>query len=155
MRHSLIRSVRATLGMLMVAASLAACADSAAHSATCVAVPPRSVPGSRMPSVPLTAILTLPKGQPPYPAVILLHGCGGGISFTTWAARLADRGYVSIAPDSYIPRGVSQVCAGLAEQRVLTREDRAGDVFSTALWLRARSEIDGNRIGVVGFSNGG
>jgi dienelactone hydrolase len=109
-----------------------------------------------MPSVPLTAILTLPKGWPPYPAVILLHGCGGCIGLLKIrAARLTDRGYASIAPYSYIPRGVLRVCAGPAEQKVVTPQHRAGDVISAALWLRTRPEIDGNRIGVVGFSGGG
>jgi len=159
MRRLFINTIRATLGMLMVVAgllvesSLAARADSTTHY---VSIPPQNVPGSRMPSTALTAILALPKSQPPYAAVVLLHGCGGGILHPLdWAARLADWGYASIIPDSYTPRGVGRTCAGPAKQRAVTPQDRAGDVISTALWLRTRPEIDGNRIGVVGFSNGG
>jgi dienelactone hydrolase len=152
MPHSLIGRLCATLGTLMVAISPAASRDATNY----VPIPPQSVPGSRMPSTALAAILTLPKGQAPYPAVILLHGCDGGIFYLKdWAARLAEWGYASIIPDSYTARSVNRVCAGPAEQRVVTPQDRAGDVISAALWLRTRPEIDGNRIGVVGFSNGG
>ena len=37
----------------------------------------------------------------------------------------------------------------------MTPQDRAGDVLSAAVWLRARPDIDGGRIGVIGFSHGG
>jgi len=136
---------------LLPIASLAAC-----YPISNVAVPPQNVSGSRMPSKTLDATLVLPTGKPPYPAVILLHGCaGGGRALQKWAERLSDWGYASVTPNSYHPRGVSDVCAGPAEQRAVTPQDRAGDVISTALWLRTRPEIDGNRIGVIGFSNGG
>jgi len=109
-----------------------------------------------MPKRVLPAIVTLPDGKPPYPVVILLHGCGGtGPGLQVWARRLAAWGYASISPDSYTPRGYSRVCSGPAESRAVTPQDRAGDVVSTALWLRTRPEIDRNRIAVVGFSNGG
>lgn len=109
-----------------------------------------------MPSGVLTALLTLPEGKPPYPAVILLHGCGGGITgLQGWGRRLASWGYASVSPDSYTPRGQSRLCSGPAEERAITPQDRVGDVVSTALWLRTQPQIDGNRIAVVGFSNGG
>ncbi len=109
-----------------------------------------------MPKGAIPAILTLPKGKPPYPVVILLHGCGGGITWLqVWAQRLADWGYASVSPDSYRPRGCASVCTGPAETRAITPQDRAGDVVSTALWLRTQPEIDSNNIAVVGFSNGG
>jgi dienelactone hydrolase len=121
-----------------------------------VAIPPQNVPGSRMPTMPLPAILTVPGGKAPFAAIILLHGCAGkAVGLTVWAQRLAEWNYASLIPDSYGPRGVGYNCAGPAEQRAVTPQDRAGDVVSAALWLRTRPEIDGGRIGVIGFSNGG
>jgi dienelactone hydrolase len=135
----------------IVAAFLAGCA-------TYVQIPPQDVAGSRMPKGELPAILTLPDGKPPYPVVILLHGCGGGIAYVhmlVWARRLAAWGYASVIPDSYGPRHYGALCSGPAEARPVTPQDRAGDVISTALWLRTQPRIDGNRIAVVGISNGG
>jgi dienelactone hydrolase len=138
----------------MTVAALLALTSSAL--AQLVAIPPQNVPGSRMPSRPLPAILTMPGGKGPFPAIILLHGCSGHFStLQGWARRLSDWGYASLIPDSYGPRRVDTVCLGPVEQRAVTPQDRAGDVVSAALWLRTRPEIDGAHIGVIGFSNGG
>lgn len=150
----------AVVAATIVASCLASCATPmpthipTPTTSTYVEIPPQNVPGSNMPKGALPAILTLPKGKPPYPAVILLHGCTGHIP-RLWAQRLADWGYASVGPASYTPRGYSRVCSGPAETRAVTPQDRAGDVVSTALWLRTQPEIDSNRIAVVGFSNGG
>ncbi len=152
-----------TIGLVRIIAALSSLivSMSVAAGAEWVQIPPRSVPGSRMPSAPLPAILTLPtqtpaSGKAPFPTIILLHGCSGHYAtLTDWAQRVADWGYASLIPDSHGPRGVGTNCAGPAEQRPVTPQDRAGDVVSAALWLRTRPEIDGARIGVVGFSNGG
>jgi len=130
---------------------LAGCAANMAA----VAVPVQDVPGSRMPPQPIPAVLALPAGTGPFPAVIVLHGCSGRSSAQqVWAERLNSWGYAALIPDSFAPRGVSNVCAPANQPRV-TPQDRAGDVLSAALWLRTQPEIDGTRIGVVGFSHGG
>jgi dienelactone hydrolase len=120
-----------------------------------VAVPVQSVPGSRMPPGPIPAVLALPEGTGPFPAVIVLHGCDGrSASQQVWAQRLNGWGYAALLPDSFAPRGVSDVCAP-ASQPMVTPQDRAGDVLSAALWLRGQPAIDGTRIGVLGLSHGG
>jgi dienelactone hydrolase len=135
--------------LMMASMSLAACASS-------VAIPPQSVPGSRMPTQPLLGEFTLPGGKGPFPAMIVLHGCSGrGPSQDIWAQRLNGWGYAALIPDSYSPRGFTGNCVGLVGQRPITPRARAGDVISAALWLHTRPEIDGARIGVIGFSNGG
>jgi dienelactone hydrolase len=109
-----------------------------------------------MPSQPIPAVFTLPGGEAPFPAIIVLHGCDGpGQGGDIWAERLRGWGYATLVTDSYAPRGVKRVCAGPAEERSVTPQDRAGDVISAALWLRTRPEIDPARIGVIGSSNGG
>ena len=75
-------------------------------------------------------------------------------SIGTWTARLNGWGYAVVAIDSFTPRGVTSVCAP-AKQPLVTAQDRAGDVISTALYLRTVPEIDPARIGVLGLSHGG
>src|SRR5262249_38762659 len=49
----------------------------------------------------------------PYPAVVVLHGCGGISSHSTGIAdRLGSWGYVALAGDSPGPRGISNACGG-------------------------------------------
>ena len=65
----------------------------------------------------LDAVLFRPRGKGPFPAVVLLHGCGGLFKAGTageivardreWALRLQELGYVAILPDSFNPRGVA------------------------------------------------
>ena len=49
----------------------------------------------------------------PYPAVVVLHGCGG---ISSHSAQIADRlgswGYVALAVDSLGPRGIVGQCGG-------------------------------------------
>jgi len=40
-----------------------------------------------------------PKGDGPFPGIVLVHG-GGGAAFQEWAQLWAERGYVSIAMDT-------------------------------------------------------
>src|SRR4029079_7566471 len=55
--------------------------------------------------------LILPSGQPPFPAVIVLHGCNGvSPNARTWARRLASWGYASLILDSFTSRGIKNVC---------------------------------------------
>jgi dienelactone hydrolase len=97
--------------------------------------------------------LILPQGAPPFPAVVVMHGCNGVSSNTrVWARRLASWGYAALIIDSFSSRGLAQVCDG---SRALTGVERARDAFAAAAYLRSRSEIDGLRIGVLGYSHGG
>jgi len=137
------------LGVLLM---LAACATG---QRAAVNFPVQSVPGSRMPAQPLAAILLLPAGPGPFPAIIVLHTCSGrSLLQEDWAARLNAWGYAALIPNSFGPRGVVSVCAP-ANQPLVTAEDRAGDVLAAALWLRQQPQIDGARIGVLGNSHGG
>jgi dienelactone hydrolase len=42
-----------------------------------VAIPPQNVAGATPPEKPLTAVLTLPGGNGPFPAIVVLDGCDG------------------------------------------------------------------------------
>ena len=97
--------------------------------------------------------IVLPEGKPPFPAVIVLHGCNG-ISPSTriWARRLASWGYAALILDSFTPRGIRNVCG---HGMTLSGRDRAADALAGAAYLRTRSDIDPARIGALGYSHGG
>ena len=97
--------------------------------------------------------IILPQGKPPFPAVVVLHGCNGVSPNTrVWARRLASWGYAALIVDSFSARGLRQVCDG---SRALPGPERAMDVFAAAAYLRSRPDIDGGRIGALGYSHGG
>jgi dienelactone hydrolase len=127
----------------------------AAADTLTVSIPVTQIPGSHQPDRPYDATLTLPAGTGRFPAVILLHGCGGeSRSQQFWIDRLTGWGYAVLRLDSFSARGITSVCAPQS-QHLATAADRSGDVLSAALWLRTRPEIDGARIGVLGMSHGG
>jgi dienelactone hydrolase len=101
----------------------------------------------------LTAELSTPRGAGPFPAVILLHGCGGiGASVKEWALWLRHEGYAALVLDSFGGRGLKRLCGGSAE---LTGRMRAPDVFAAAAYLKTLPRIDGKRIAAIGYSHGG
>ena len=62
----------------------------------------------------LTAKLRKPVGDGPFPAVVMLHGCGGpSLHINPWEERLISMGYVTLRVDSFGPRGESNICANV------------------------------------------
>ena len=54
----------------------------------------------------------MPAGRGPFPAVVILHGCGGlSPQLERWSRWFADRGYVGMVVDSFGPRKVKGDCA--------------------------------------------
>jgi dienelactone hydrolase len=101
----------------------------------------------------LNGELFLPKTPGPHPAVIVAHGCSGITAGQRgWAHRIADWGYATLLLDSLATRGLSSVCL---DASLLTGAARAPDIAAAARWLRARPDIDADRIGMIGFSHGG
>jgi dienelactone hydrolase len=92
-----------------------------------------------------------PEGAGPFPAVVLLHGCGGaGDGERDWAKRLVNWGYVGVILDSFRPRHLKSICGhGRVSASV-----RSEDLLNLIAFLRTVPEIDRNRIGVIGFSAG-
>lgn len=97
--------------------------------------------------------LYTPEGQGPFPAVVLLHGCGGIWEWNkVWANRLADWGYVVLSVDSFWPRHRQSVCknGGLIPASV-----RALDAFGAKSYLGGLPIVDDDRIAMLGMSHGG
>jgi dienelactone hydrolase len=136
----------------LIATIVAGCTSMTGKS---LSIPSLDIANARKPPHPLVATLALPPGTGPFPVVIVLHGCGGvSPRMDVWAARLNNWGYAAVILDSFGPRGVPTVCAE-SNQHLVTANDRAGDVLSTAVYLRSLPEIDGSRIGILGQSHGG
>lgn len=125
----------------------------------------------------LAARLFLPDdglhGPGPHPAVVILHGSGGLWSndvisnglisqFQQWGELLAGMGYAAIFPDSYNPRGIPGNFGGRRPHYNLEFDDalcspnyeRPKDVVATLTYLQSRTDIDAERIALMGFSHG-
>jgi dienelactone hydrolase len=128
---------------LVLAAFLAGCATAGGP----VVFPSEPKPGTVFHS------FTKPDGPGPFPAVVLLHSCGGvGRHMPAWAARLQGIGYASVIVDSFSPRG-GKACS-IPTYFPATLDQVTQDAFAALAWLRGRPDIDRGRIGVMGFSYG-
>ena len=98
-----------------------------------------------------------PKGDGPFPVVLMLHGCGGIRPFTDDMAEVAAReGAAAIEIDSYAPRRISRVVA-LATVCTGARfrgRERAGDLYAALHWVRRQSWADPKRVLAAGWSHG-
>ena len=85
-------------------ATSAAAESTAAESTTFQA---RQPDGS---SLKISGLLAKPQGNGPFPAVVLLHTCGGVRSHVSrhWPAFLVEQGYVTLTVDSFGSRGLGR-----------------------------------------------
>jgi hypothetical protein len=108
--------------------------------------------------VELAGTLTIPSGQGPFPAAILIAGSGnldrdetmaGHKPFLVLADYLTQRGFAVLRADK---RGVGE-SSGDSDDALTT--DYASDVEAGIAYLRQRPEVDGQKIGLIGHSEGG
>jgi len=91
-----------------------------------------------------------PEGTGPFPAMVLLHTCGGIRPHVyDWAWWLKAQGYVALAVDSFSPRGISDCWSGPR-----FKFDSAWDAIGALAYLRSLPFVDEERIGVMGWSLG-
>jgi dienelactone hydrolase len=105
----------------------------------------------------LTARLKKPDGGGPFPAVVLLHGCDGILPERDdrWAGRLSGWGYLTLQVDSFGPRGLSNVCTYAGYDADLIMEKRVTDAYDAKRYLAGLPFVDGRRIALLGWSEGG
>jgi carboxymethylenebutenolidase len=122
----------------------------------------------------LVAYLWEPATAGPHAAIVLLHGRAGPYSSlakgvynaTTlskrhqhWGEYWAELGYVVLLVDSFGPRGYPEgFQRGSYQDRppeVSEQTVRPLDAYGALRYLRARKDVDPERIGVQGWSNGG
>src|SRR5580658_8394679 len=110
------------IAALVLLAGCAGCTDQQ------LSIPEQPVPGSRVPTGPLNAVLVTPDGPGPFPVVILLHGCSGVRPIQLqWADRLRSWGYAALILDSFTAHGVADVCAEANQILFALMRDRAAD----------------------------
>lgn len=104
-----------------------------------------------------------PQSDKPQAAVLALHGCGGllddkgrlGPSRERYVQLLHDAGIGVLFIDSFVPRGQRSICSQKPEQRTITEAHRRLDVYAGLAWLARQPGVDGQRLGVIGWSHGG
>src|ERR1700691_5589242 len=106
----------------------------------------------------LAGTLSVPNGKGPFPAVVLISGTGhntrdedvwGHKIFLVLADALNRKG---IAVLRYDKRGVG---GSSGDYDAATTVDFTSDAQAAVAWLKTQPEIDANRIGVLGHSEGG
>jgi dienelactone hydrolase len=103
------------------------------------------------PDTGLAALMsTTPRNAQPYPAVVVLHGCGG---ISSHAMAIADRlggwGYVALTVDTLGSRGIDTGCYSG------TFVDQAFDAYAGLRYLSTLEVVDAERVALFGQSMGG
>jgi carboxymethylenebutenolidase len=94
----------------------------------------------------ITALLFRPGGDGRRPAVLIFHGAEGmQESHRGHARRLAEAGFAALLPD------LASIRVGVDEPAGILRNEISGAV---AL-LKGRRDVDPNRLGLLGFAQGG
>ena len=97
--------------------------------------------------------LSLPEGEGPFPAVVLLHGSLGYSALQrSYADTLNDHGYVVLSVDSFSARDVVDV---VGRQEAVSIESMVADAFAALRFLKTHPKVDENAIGLMGWSKGG
>lgn len=97
------------------------------------------------------------------PAIVLLHGCGGPYArsgqldqrMRSYAVLLNAQGAHALVLDSLTPRGEKELCTQKVGTRSVTQANRRLDALAALAWLSRRTGVDPQRLGLLGWSNGG
>ncbi len=103
--------------------------------------------------------LAKPGGTGPFPAVILMHGCGGLAPGSLrraqhWAQFYRKLGYVTLITDSFTTRGWYG-CRNRDPNSRITAEHRVADAYSALAFLAEQPFVDKDRVVLEGMSHGG
>ena len=111
------------------------------------------------PAVTLAGTLSTPDGDGPHPAVLFLTGSGGHTRdqvisgtpmFDVLGDYLAGRGFAVLRLDD---RGAGESTG--PHVRESTMDERLNDALAGLHWLLERPEVDPERVGLLGHSEGG
>jgi carboxymethylenebutenolidase len=104
----------------------------------------------------VVAYLARPKGQGPFPALVVIHEWWGlNPQIRGMADQLAKQGYLSLAVDLYRgkqtdnPEQAHELMRGLPEDRALR------DLAAAVAYLKTSPEVKPDRIGSIGWCMGG
>jgi pimeloyl-ACP methyl ester carboxylesterase len=105
----------------------------------------------------LVGVVTVPEGDGPYPAVVLVSGSGGddgtraGVSaqvFVRHGRLLAEEGFAVLR---YDPPGVG---GSAGDAGLPSIERRVDETLAAVRYLASRTDVDPDRIGLQGWSQG-
>jgi dienelactone hydrolase len=114
------------------------------------------------PGTMLDGYLFRPADEARHPAIVGLHGCSGMFrptgeilpSLRAWASELNRYGYVVLLVDSLGPRRHGEMCSISGFDLGIYRQ-RPKDAYGALFYLQAQPFVRGDRVGVVGWSQGG
>jgi len=103
----------------------------------------------------LNATVARPEAAGKYPGVVVIHEVfGDQPEMRAVCQKFADRGYVAVMPDLFSGRGPRPIC--VARTMIDASRGRVNeDIDAARGWLVAQEDVDGERIGVIGFCMGG
>ena len=106
----------------------------------------------------MPAVLTLPDGaEGPVPGLLMIYEVFGMSDEMRRVARdLAAEGYAVLIPDLFARGRVRALCVAATMRTMVTGSGAAMDDLEAARrWLVERPEVDGTRLGTIGFCMGG
>jgi len=100
----------------------------------------------------ISGVIAKPDGLGPFPAVVILHACGGISQHVNagWPSYLNSIGYAVLAVDTFGSRGYGRCPNPLWSAQGLFVKDAYGALD----YLAKQPFIDANRVAVIGFSIG-
>ena len=107
----------------------------------------------------IPGLLTFPEGnQEKYPVMMMIvnSGCGYGNREATYGFDIKNQGVATLEINNCKPRGLSENNPIAANNFLkLTPWMGAADALHALKFLQSHPKVDGNKIGIVGFSWGG
>jgi len=102
------------------------------------------------------AFVVWPPGKGPAPTVVVAHEWFGlNAQIRGIAYRLAEQGYVAIAPDLYHGKVAGDPENAHILMRGLDEDDAVTEMVAAVDWAAAQPRTAGQKIGVLGFCMGG
>jgi dienelactone hydrolase len=105
----------------------------------------------------LVGYLSRPQGDGPFPAIVVMHGCGGLDSRlrNDVAGRFVSQGYVVLVVDSFATRQMKTTCHNTHSDYLFNRTERVYDAYGALEFLSGYPFVDTHRVALMGFSSGG
>jgi carboxymethylenebutenolidase len=102
------------------------------------------------------AYVARPDAPGTYPGVVMIHEFFGlRPDIIEKAEALADEGYVVVAPDTYRGKTTGWIPRAIFLRVTTQMEQVVGDLDATFDWLAGQSDVDPDRVAVMGFCYGG
>ena len=103
----------------------------------------------------LRSAVVRPEVVGPHPGVVVIHEVfGDQPEMRAVCDDFARHGYVAVMPDLFSGRGLRPIC--VARKMIDASRGKVNvDIEATRAWLTEQDDLDGDRIGVIGFCMGG